>query len=102
MWKNIAVFLTSIFMGGTFNKVKACIPLIVAQAELVMADGKITADERKDFAIKVINEVSDKFGLKMNSIARWLINVLIDKIAAKLPSKDIQIPDLILKITKEW
>jgi hypothetical protein len=94
--------ILALFGGSVIQKVIKCIPAIVSEAEKAMKDGKIDATERKDLAWKTIDTVSAEFGIKVNGIVRWAIGWLIDSIAKKLPSKDIVIPDIVLKITKEW
>jgi hypothetical protein len=100
--KNIMAWLVKTFAGSVVKKVINCIPAIVVEAEKAMADKKITADERKDLAMKAIDIVAGQFNVTISGMAKWGISFLIDKIAKKLPSKDIIIPDIVLKITKEW
>lgn len=88
--------------GDLVQKIIKCIPAIVAEVEKAMQDGKIDASERKALAIKAVDIIIEQFNIKVNWIMKWAISVLIDTIAKKLPSKDIIIPDMIIKITKEW
>jgi hypothetical protein len=94
--------ILAIFGGSVIQKIIACIPAIVEKVEEAMKDGKIDAQERKDLAMAVVKEVAKQFGIKINPIFMWVISVIIDSIAKKLPSKDITIPDIIFKIVKEW
>lgn len=100
--KQILGWLASFFASGAIKKVIKCIPAFVAEAEKAMADGKITPEERKAFVWKAIDTIATEFGTKIGGIIRIGISFLIDTVAKKLPSKDIKIPDIILKITKEW
>ena len=98
----IMSWVMKLFGGVAVQKVMKCIPAIVVEVEKAMADKKITADERKDLAMGAVEVISTEFGVKISGIARWVISMAIDKIAKALPSKDIAIPDIVLKITKEW
>lgn len=102
--KNLIAKILSWFSGELVQKVIKSIPQIVAVVEQdyinAIADGKITADERKDLAMKTINAAADKLGLKMNFITKWIISTIVDAIAKKMPSKDLDISGL-MKIAKE-
>ena len=102
MIKSIIAWASSIFLSGTVRKVIDCIPAIVTEVEKAMKDGKITPDERKALALSTIDIIAVQFNIKIGGIAKWIISTLIDKISAKLPSKDIAIPDIILKISGTW
>jgi hypothetical protein len=92
------------FQGDVMRKIISCIPVIVVAVEKAMADGKITPDERKQIAMAAVNAVAEKFNIKISGLMSWVISVIIDNIAKKLPSKDgdIKVPDIILSITKEF
>lgn len=98
----IAAFFVKLFAGSAVQKVIKCVPAIVVEVEKAMSDGKITADERKDLALKTVDIASTQFGVQVTGIVRWVISMMIDKISAKLPSKDIAIPGIVLKIAQQW
>ena len=100
--KGIIAKIVAMLSGDLVQKVMKCLPQIVAEAEKAMADGVISSTERKAIAMEAVNIVAQEFGLKVNGITKWVISVMIDSIAKKLPSKDIKVPDLILRISKEW
>lgn len=102
MIKSIIAKIVLMFSGNLMQKIIKCLPQIVAEVEKAMADGVINAAERKEIAMKTVNILATEFGLKLNGITIWVISYLIDQIAQKLPSKDIKIPDIIVKITKEF
>lgn len=89
--KNLIAKVLGWFQGDLMKKIIACLPAIVAEVEKAMADGKITPDERKDLAMKSVDIVATNFGIKVSGIMRWVISVVIDNIAKKLPSKDIPV-----------
>ena len=102
--KGLIAKVLSWFSGDLVKKIIKSIPEIVAVVEQdylnAIADGKVTADERKDLAMKTINAAADKLGLKMNFIAKWVISTIVDNIAKRLPSKDLDISGL-MKVVKE-
>lgn len=100
--KQIIARIIGWFNGALVQKIIKCIPLIVAAGEKEMEDGKITAAERKSWAIKAVGVIAAEFGIQLNWIVSWAIGAIIDSVAKKLPSKDISIPDIIIKVTKEW
>jgi hypothetical protein len=89
-------------IGAVWGKLVKCLPAIVAAVEKAMQDGKITAQERKEVAMEVVNAIATEFGFKLGWLAQWAIGILIDIISKKLPSKDIIIPEVVLKVTKDW
>lgn len=101
LMKSLIARIMAWFGGDLMQKIIKCIPAIVAEVEKAMVDGKITADERKDLAVKMVNIVAEQFGIKISGIMRWVISVIIDNIAKRLPSKDITIPVIITKAIAE-
>ena len=75
-----------------FKKIYKTIPLLVAEAEKAMKEGKITQDGRKNLVKLWIKIIADEFGIKLNFIVWWLLSMAINKAAKLLPSKDIIIP----------
>ena len=100
--KSIIAWFVKLFSGAVIQKIIKCIPALVVEAEKAMADGKITAEERKNLVWSWIDAIATQFNIKISGIIRIGIGILIDSIAKRLPSKDIVIPDIVLKITKEW
>jgi len=94
--------ILALFGGSVVRKIISCIPALVAKAEVAMADGKITAEERKQFVLDAIDIISGQFGYKITGILRWCIQVIVDAIAKKLPSKDVNIPAVILKVLDQY
>ncbi|MFA6142385.1 MAG: hypothetical protein WC738_03720 [Candidatus Omnitrophota bacterium] len=99
--KNIVARIVAWFSGDLMQKILSCIPDIVAEVEKMAADGIITADERKVFALKAVDIVAAKFNFKMNGWTKWVVGVIIDNIAKKLPTKDVQIPQVIMDLKKQ-
>ena len=97
--KNLIAKVLSWFSGDLVQKIIKSIPQIVSAVEQdyinAIADGKITSDERKNLAMKTINAAADVLGMKMNFITKWIISTIVDNIAKKLPSKDLDISGLI-------
>lgn len=86
-------------LGAAWAKIAKCIPAIVLEVEKEAKDGKITAAERKELATNAIAIVASEFGFKLSWLVKWVISIIIDSIAKKLPSKDINVPDLVLKVS---
>ncbi|MBM3701729.1 MAG: hypothetical protein FJW63_01850 [Actinobacteria bacterium] len=89
-------------LGDIFKKIVKTIPAVVSEVEKAMKDGKIDFTERKDLAMKTIDLIAQEFGVKLGVLVRLVISFLVDKIAQKLPSKDIKVPDVVFKITKTF
>jgi hypothetical protein len=99
--KQIIARIVAWFSGDVMKKIIKCIPQIVAEVEAAMADGTITADERKKIALDTINILATQFGVNLSSIMKWVISVIIDNVAKSLPSKDIKVPDAVKAVVKE-
>ena len=89
-------------IGNVFKKIMKSIPAIVVEVEKAMKDGKIDQFERKALATKTVEAIAEQFDIKLGWLAMWVIGQAIDFFAKKLPSKSISVPDIILKITKEF
>jgi len=99
--KNLIAKIVAWFGGDIMKKIISCIPDIVVEVEKMMADGVITAEERKAFALKGVDIVAQKFNFKISGLSRWVVSVVIDNLAKKLSSKDVKIPDVIMQLKKE-
>jgi len=99
---NIIAWFMKLIGGAAIQKIIKSIPAIVVEVEKAMADKKITEDERKGLAMKFIDAIAEQFNITISGILRWGISMLIDKISAKLPSKDIVIPDIVLRVTGKF
>jgi len=99
--KNIIARILAWFSGDLVQKIIKCLPQIVVEAEKAMADGIITADERKEFATNAVNIIANNLGVKLNAITKWIISQIINAVAKKLPSKDIKVPEAIMQLKKE-
>lgn len=93
--KTLVARIVAWFGGDIMQKIVKCIPQIVKEAEKAMQDGKIDAAERKALAVATVQIVADQFGIKLSGIMKWVVSVIIDNIAKKLPARDIEIPDII-------
>lgn len=104
--KNLIARILAFFGGAMVQKIIKSIPAIVIAVEedyrKAMADGKVTPIERKDLAVKTIDAIAAQFGVSITGIMRWVILQLIDNIAKKLPSKDINIPDILIRVKGEF
>jgi len=65
--------------------------LVIPVIEQAAKDGKITKAERKSIAWAAVNEYCKAKNIKLGILPKIIINVVIDKIAGKLP--DFNIPD---------
>jgi hypothetical protein len=83
--------------GGVWQKIVKCVPAIVAEVEKKMADGVITPAERKDLVLSTVDIVAAQFGVKLGWMAKMVIGWIVDQVAKKLPSKNIVIPDVVIK-----
>ena len=101
MWQSIIKWFVGFFAGKAMQSIIKTIPVIVAQIEQAMKDGKIDLTERKTIAMKVVDTVAAEMGLPVSGIVRWGISMLIDIIAKKLPSGDINIPEVMMTVIKE-
>ena len=99
--KQIIARIVAWFSGDIMQKIIKCIPQIVAEVEQAMADGTITAAERKQIAVDTVNILATQFNVKLSGLMTWVISVIIDNIAKSLPSKDIVIPDAVKAVVKE-
>jgi len=84
-------------LNEAFEKIRKTIPLMVAEAEKAMADGRITQDERKPLVKKMIQIIASQFGIKLNWLAWLILSFAIDRAARLLPSKDIILPIVSMK-----
>lgn len=85
-----------------WKKLIKSVPAIVMEVEKAMKDGKISADERRDLAWRVVKEICKEFGIKLTWFKKMIIGFAITFACKKLPSKDIEVPAVVLKITKRW
>ena len=99
--KNFVAKIVAFFSADVFKKIIACLPAIVAEVEKAMADGKITPEERKDLAMKAVDIIATQFNIKVTGIMKWVISVIIDNIAKRLPSKDIAVPKTVIDAVKQ-
>lgn len=90
------------FSGDVVQKIIKSLPKIVAAGEKAMEDKKITPEERKQWVVDGVNIAAKEFNIQINGLTKWILSTIIDSIAKKLPSKDINVPDIIVKISKEW
>jgi hypothetical protein len=100
--KAIIAKILALFGGKVMQKIVRCIPALVKNAEKAMADGKITAEERKQFVIDGIDIIATEFGYKVTGILRWCLMVIIDNIAKRLSPKDIDIPTVVTEVLKNY
>ena len=83
------------------TKIWKTVPLIVAEVEKLAADGVICAKDRKRIAFKTVSVIADEFGVKLGWVPRIVVSILINKVAKRLPSKDIIVVDAIKEVIKE-
>jgi len=80
-------------MLEALKKIIKTIPKLVERAEEAMKDDILTAQERKETVMRwIIEDICPSLGIKPNFLTRWILSVIVDKVAEKLPSKDIVIP----------
>ena len=98
-WATLAIFAERAY--AFYRKCKAkyggLIQELVEVIEQAAKDGIITKDERKEIALKAVKWLENYGQLKINFIERFILNILIDKFASKLPDFKISTsPKLIL------
>ena len=81
-----------------FFKLKKTLPEIIAEVEKLAADGVIDAKDRKKIVLKAINVIVAEFGIDLGWIARIAISFMVDRIAKKLPCKDIVVEDALKEV----
>ena len=79
-------------MSSFWIKLKKTLPLLVKEAEKACKDGVITPEERKQQVMTWINIICEEFGIDLNWFTRWIISMIVNALAKKLPSKDIRVP----------
>jgi len=99
-WDSIAAFTVSI---GTFiaaakvwiAKVKPIIEPMILEAENDAKDGVIDLADRKHIVMVGIAAAEKDGKIKLNFLTRWLISLVVDQIAKKLPDFKINkfLPD---------
>ena len=105
MWiKSVVGQVIAWFGSAAIQKVVKSIPAIVKRVEADYAkatqDGIVTNDERKKLAMATIEAAVDEFGGKLSPIMRWAISWIVDAIAKKLPSKDLNIDEIVNDVKK--
>lgn len=83
------------------SKLKKTLPEIVAEVEKLSADGVIDASDRKKIVIKAVQVIASEFSIKLGLVPRLVISILIDRLAKRLPSKDIVVMDVVKEVVKE-
>lgn len=83
------------------SKLRKTLPVIIAEVEELAQDGVIDAKDRKRIAVKAINVVAAEFDVAIGWIPRIIISFMINKIAKKLPSKDIVVEDILEEVVAE-
>jgi len=70
-------------------KISPTIQPIIKEVEKAAADGLITREERKQIAMVAIANAEKSGAIKLNTISRWIIGRIVDKVAQKLPDIDV-------------
>jgi len=58
---------------------------VIAQVESAALDGVITKDERKRLAWTCVSLLEERNAIRLNWLTRKIVNILIDRIAGRLP-----------------
>ncbi len=74
---------------ATWDKIAKAAGPIIAEIEARAKDGVLTKADRKAIAMVGIRELEETGKIKLNIITRWLVSIVVDYIAGKLP--DFQI-----------
>ena len=82
------------------QKLKKTLPEIVAEVEQAASDGVIKASERKEIVLTAIKAIAKEFDVELGWIPRLIISKIVDKLAKQLPSKDIQVPEIVTEVLK--
>ena len=83
------------------TKLKKTLPEIIKEVEELAADGIISADDRKKIVIKAVKVIANEFGVNLSWIHRCIVSFLVNRIANKLPSKDIVVNDVLKSVIKK-
>ena len=70
--------------------VKILTPLIT-EAEQMTKDGIIDKSERKELVMMAVKQLEKDGKIKLNFITRWMVKIVVNKIAEKLPDIKISI-----------
>lgn len=92
------------WLSGVSQKILGALPDIVLAVEKAMQDGTITAQERKDLAMFLVERLCLQWNIKLNFLAKWAISWAIDALAKKLPPKDntLNVPQYLITLTKDF
>ena len=82
------------------KKLWKTLPEIVAEVEKAAADGVIKSSERKAIVMKAVKVIAKEFGVELSWIHRLIVSKVVDKLAKKLPSKDIIVPAIVAEVLK--
>ena len=88
---------TLLFLYGKFRPE---IDAIVKEVEKRAIDGVIDYSDRKAIAMEAAERIAEVCGKKFGFIHKIIVGIVIDKVAQKLPKKDINVPNIIADIAK--
>ena len=66
-------------------KLSPMVEPIIKRVELAAADNIITLEERKKIAMDTIADAEKQGLIKLNWLNRWVIGIIVDRVASKLP-----------------
>ena len=84
-------------------KISPMVQPIIKEVEAAAADGTISLSERKKIAMSAIASAEKQGVIKLNWITRWVLGIIVDKVAQKLPDIEVSklAPGLVAGAVKE-
>ena len=73
------------FIKRWTNEISKVIEPLIGEAEKLAQDGLIDKNDRKKLVMLAIATLEKQGKIKLNIITRWVISIIINKIASKLP-----------------
>ncbi|MDD4980270.1 MAG: hypothetical protein PHC54_03215 [Candidatus Omnitrophica bacterium] len=70
-------------------KLSPMVEPIIKDVEAAAADGKITLEERKKIAMNAIMNAEKGGMIKLSWLSRWVIGIIVDRVAQKLPDIEV-------------
>jgi hypothetical protein len=93
-WSAIIATLTIIVLriktiigwcGEKWTTIKPVVGPLIEKAEELAKDGKIDRADRKVLVMLAINKLQETGTLKLNFIEKWIIEIVVDYMARRLP-----------------
>lgn len=91
------------FVKRWINEISKVLEPLIEEAEKLAQDGLIDKNDRKKLVMLAIITLEKQGKVKLNFISRWIISIVINKIAGKLPDFTIskEARELIIEAVKK-